>query len=236
MEDPFASPRDLYQRRSLETPSILWKLNRRSASSNSDSWAIAAFLAPVLLNQASAVNILLAQIWDSFIAAAGTAWQNLTSQTIRAWLQGFTNEDPVFLLSELLCAGEDAGLLLRQMNYASTDLCQCPGTLTRRSLLEARSLSLRGELELLNNNQSVSIEDKPNVKRGFGGAASPNALPSELHHVPQMGYALEAIRTGNARFEYYSWFRYATGQAGGQMELEGETQICKSRESLTLDD
>ena len=73
MEDPPNDNPDLTQKRSLHSEdSLLDSLVRRqnTGSSNFDAWGIAIYLAPLVLNQGLAINLIMRSTWDILIAAA----------------------------------------------------------------------------------------------------------------------------------------------------------------------
>jgi len=123
------------------------------------------------------------------------------------------------MLAALLCTGREASLLLEQQRYATTALCLCPERPHKRSQIDDPRNSPY-DLGYLNYMKLLNSDATDLDKRLFNSNADPASVPTQPNHIPTVGYLLDAIRRGQARFEYYSWFRYAGGGNGNQIELE----------------
>ena len=134
------------------------------------------------------------------------------------------------MLAALLCTGREASLLLEQQRYATTALCLCPERPHKRSQIDGPRNSpydlgylnytklLHRDYDFFSKKTNSDATDLD--KRLFNSNADPASVPTQPNHIPTAGYLLDAIRWGQAQFEYYSWFRYAGGRNGNQIELE----------------
>jgi hypothetical protein len=90
----------------------------------------------------------------------------------------------------------------------NTELCTCgSAATTRRAVDNATSLELPVSVEL--------------EARRISGKTDASLTPATNGGLPSIGYILQAIENGGARFEYFHWFRYGAGGRGQQIELEG---------------
>jgi hypothetical protein len=89
----------------------------------------------------------------------------------------------------------------------NTELCTCgSAATTRRAVDNATSLELPVSVEL--------------EARRISGKTDASLTPATNGGLPSIGYILQAIENGGARFEYFHWFRYGAGGRGQQIELE----------------
>ncbi len=218
----------------------LHALTRMSAKRDSKTPTtrdIALLLGPAivqsLIGSTSLTN--LRNTWESLIAAAGSAYNGLTVFRLQQILNTFPDLDPSTFLDWTLCAGSDASSSLGDLRAAQTSLCVCQlgRAQARRDVLGSSdptddvATTTDADPERLNLWQdpaNITAEDLHTLSRRiFTQNTNPDHVPvpgQQGSQAPGIARALSAINQNQLRFEYFNFFRYASGGAGNQIGLE----------------
>lgn len=191
---------------------------KRDATKPTTSRDIAIFFGPAivqsLVGSVSLTN--LRNTWETLIAAAGSAYNGMSVFALQRVLDTFPELDPSTFLDWILCAGTDASNSIGDLHTAQTSLCVCQlGARSRRDLSDDHDPEL---LILWEDPANITAENLHALaRRIFTDNTNENYVPNPA---PGVARALSAINQNQLRFEYFNFFRYASGGQGNQIGLE----------------